>query len=150
MSRHFWRCKQFIRQVDTAANDKMFGLKYGPRKMTLEKPLVGRFRLPSVRPWGKAPNRELPPKSGDITCMHSFYRISYFFVFYTTWVCQMEIFGANFFFLSYWTNLVSKRVNPVSNWSTKPALRFSSTNQFCALRPCKAGPRSAVGRAPDS
>ena len=68
--RHFWRCRQFIRQVDTAVNDKMFGLKYGPRKMTLEKPLVGRFRLPSVRPWGKAPNRELPPKSGDITCMH--------------------------------------------------------------------------------
>ena len=47
----------------------MFGLKYGPRKMTLEKPLVGRFRLPSVRSCGKAPNRELPPKSGDITCM---------------------------------------------------------------------------------
>ena len=37
--------------------------------MTLEKPLVGRFRLPRVRPGGKAPNRELPPKSGDITCM---------------------------------------------------------------------------------
>ena len=30
-------CKQFIRQVDTAVNDKMFGQKYGPRKMTLEK-----------------------------------------------------------------------------------------------------------------
>ena len=39
-------CKQFIRQVDTAVNDKMFGQKYGPRKMTLEKALVGRFRLP--------------------------------------------------------------------------------------------------------
>ena len=65
-------CKQFIRQVDTAVNDKMFGQKYGPRKMTLEKPLVGRFRLPRVRPGGKAPNRELPPKSGDITCMHVF------------------------------------------------------------------------------
>ena len=37
--------------------------------MTLEKALVGRFRLPRVRPGGKAPNRELPPKSGDITCM---------------------------------------------------------------------------------
>ena len=35
----------------------------------MEKPLVGRFRLPRVRPGGKAPNRELPPKSGDITCM---------------------------------------------------------------------------------
>ena len=62
-------CEQFIRQVDTAVNDKMFGQKYGPRKMTLEKPLVGRFRLPRVRPGGKAPNRELPPKSGDITCV---------------------------------------------------------------------------------
>ena len=62
-------CKQFIRQVDTVVNDKMFWQKYGPRKMTLEKPVVGRFRLPRVRPWGKAPNRELPPKSGDITCM---------------------------------------------------------------------------------
>ena len=30
-------CKQFIRQVDTAVNDKTFGKKYGPRKMTLEK-----------------------------------------------------------------------------------------------------------------
>ena len=47
-------CKQFIRQVDTAVNDKMFGLKYGPRKMTLEKPLVGRFRLPSVRKGSKS------------------------------------------------------------------------------------------------
>ena len=62
-------CNQFIRHVDTAVNDKMFGQKYGPRKMTLEKPLVGRFRLPRVRPGGKAPNRELPPKLGDITCM---------------------------------------------------------------------------------
>ena len=43
-------CKQFIRQVDTAVNDKMFGQKYGTRKMTLENPLVGRFRLPRVRP----------------------------------------------------------------------------------------------------
>ena len=47
----------------------MFGQKYDPRKMTLEKPLVGRFRLPRVRPGGKAPNRELSPKSEDITCM---------------------------------------------------------------------------------
>ena len=62
-------CKQIIRQVDTAVNDKMFGQKLGPRKMTLEKPLVGRFRFPRVRPGGKTPNRELPPKSGDITCM---------------------------------------------------------------------------------
>ena len=30
-------CKHFIRQVDTAVNDKMFGQKYCPRKMTLEK-----------------------------------------------------------------------------------------------------------------
>ena len=37
--------------------------------MTLEKSLVRRFHLPRVRPGGKAPNRELPPKSGDITCM---------------------------------------------------------------------------------
>ena len=50
----------------------MFGQKYVPRKMTLEKALVGRFRLPRVRPGGKAPNRELPPKSGDITCMKLF------------------------------------------------------------------------------
>ena len=62
-------CKAFTRQVDTAVNDKMFGQKYGPRKMTLEKLLVGRFRLLRVRPGGKAPNRELPPKLGDITCM---------------------------------------------------------------------------------
>ena len=62
-------CKQFIHHVDTAVNDKMFGQKYGPKKMTLEKPLIGGFRLPRVRPGGKAPNRELPPKSGDITCM---------------------------------------------------------------------------------
>ena len=29
--------KQFIRQVDTVVIDKMFGQKYGPRKLTLEK-----------------------------------------------------------------------------------------------------------------
>ena len=50
----------------------MFGKKYGLKQMTLEKPLIGRFRLPRVRPGGKAPNRELPPKSGDITCMPGF------------------------------------------------------------------------------
>ena len=38
-------------------------------KTTLEKSLVGRNRLPQGGPGGKAPNRELPPKSGDITCM---------------------------------------------------------------------------------
>ena len=56
----------------------MFGQKYVPRKMTLEKALVGRFRLPRVRPGGKAPNRELPPKSGDITCMHVWDRLSFY------------------------------------------------------------------------
>ena len=61
--------KQIIRQVDPAINDKMFGQKYGPRKMTLGK-TSGGFCLLRVRPGGKAPNRELPPKSGDITCMH--------------------------------------------------------------------------------
>ena len=61
--------KQIIHKVDPAVNDKMFGQKYSPRKMTLEKPLVGRFRLPRVRSGGKAPNWELPPKSGNITCM---------------------------------------------------------------------------------
>ena len=47
----------------------MFGQKYGPRKMTLEKLLVAKFRLTRVRTGGKAPNRELLPKSGDVTCM---------------------------------------------------------------------------------
>ena len=61
--------KPFTRQVDTAVKDKMFGQKYGPRKMTLEKPLIESFHLPRGIVGEKAPNQELPPKSGDITCM---------------------------------------------------------------------------------
>ena len=51
----------------------MFGQKYSLRKMTLEKPLIGSFRLPKVILEEKAPNRELPPKSGSITCMDKAY-----------------------------------------------------------------------------
>ena len=62
-------CKPFTRQVDTAVNGKMFGMKLGPRIMTLEKSLVGSFSLQRGRSGEKALNRELPSKSGDITCV---------------------------------------------------------------------------------
>ena len=50
-------------------------------KTTLEKTLVGRFHLRRVRPGEKAPNQELPPKSGDIICMPSMYIIGMNFIF---------------------------------------------------------------------
>ena len=44
-------------------------------KITLEKTLSERNSLPRGGPGGKALNRKLPPKSGDITCMWGAYRM---------------------------------------------------------------------------
>ena len=69
-ARHFCLARCTI-----AVKDKIFGLKYGQRKNNIGKTLIGRNPLPRGGPRGKALNRELPPKSGDITCMWGAYRM---------------------------------------------------------------------------